>query len=54
MATMDLPLLSDDVIFLRPLRIADGPAHLAGEDDEIATYLSGGKSTEETVQAYIR
>jgi RimJ/RimL family protein N-acetyltransferase len=54
MATMDPPPLTDDVIFLRPLRVEDGPAHLAGEDDEIAAYLSSGKSTEETVRTYIQ
>ncbi len=54
MATMDPPPLTDGVIFLRPLRVADGPAHLAGEDAEIAAYLSGGESTEETVRAYIQ
>ena len=50
---MHPPLLTDGVIFLRPLEVADGPAHLAGEDEEIAIYLSGGKSSEETVRAYI-
>jgi RimJ/RimL family protein N-acetyltransferase len=50
---MDPLLLSDSVIFLRPLQIPDGPAHLAGEDEEIAAYLSGGKSSEDTVRAYI-
>ena len=38
------PLLTDGVSFLRPLEVADGPAHLAGEDEEIASYLSGGNS----------
>ena len=45
--------LTDDVIFLRPLRPQDAGAHLAGEDDEIATWLSGGRSTTVTVRRYI-
>jgi len=54
MAAMDPPPLTDGVIFLRPLYVTDAAAHLAGEDDEIAVYLSGGKSTEETVRTYIQ
>ena len=46
-------LLTDGVISLRRLELADGPAHLAGEDEAMAAYLSGGKSSEETVRAYI-
>ncbi len=45
--------LTDNVILLRPLTSQDGPAHLAGEDDEIATWLSGGPSTAATVRRYI-
>lgn len=45
--------LTDGVIFLRPLCAADAPEHLAGEDVEIATWLSGGRSTLASVQDYI-
>ena len=46
--------LTDGVISLRPPRPEDAVDHLAGEDDEIAKWLSGGRSTLETVQSYIR
>lgn len=45
--------LTDGVIVLRPLIPQDAAEHLAGEDDEIATWLSGGRSTAITVQRYI-
>ncbi len=45
--------LTDGVIFLRPLDPEDAPDHLAGEDDEMARWLSGGRSTLATVQGYI-
>jgi len=45
--------LTDGVIFLRPLQPADALDHLAGEDDEMAKWLSGGRSTLATVQGYI-
>jgi len=45
--------LTDGVIFLRPLHLADAADHLAGEDDEIATWLSGGRSSLATVERYI-
>ncbi len=38
---------------LRPLTINDADLHLAGEDDEMARFLSGGVSTMETVQNYL-
>src|SRR5205085_8413622 len=44
---------TDGLIVLRPLTAADAGAHLAGEDDAIARWLSGGRSSLETVQAYI-
>ena len=44
---------TDGVIFLRPHRVEDAAAHLAGEDDEMARWLSGGRSTVATVEAYI-
>ena len=45
--------LTDGVIFLRPLDLEDAVDHLAGEDEEIAKWLSGGRSTLATVQGYI-
>jgi len=45
--------LTDGVILLRPLTPQDAAAHLAGEDDEIAIWLSGGRSTAATVRRYI-
>lgn len=45
--------LSDGVIFLKPLRPEDATDHLAGEDDAMAKWLSGGRSTLATVQSYI-
>ena len=48
-----IPSLSDGVIQLRPLTQSDAAAHLAGEDEEMAKWLSGGRSTPATVQAAI-
>ncbi len=45
--------LTDGVIFLRPLNPEDALDHLAGEDDQMARWLSGGRSTLETVRGYI-
>ncbi len=45
--------LTDGVIFLRPLRSEDAVDHLAGEDDDMVKWLSGGRSTLATVQGYI-
>ena len=45
--------LTDGVIFLRPLHLGDAADHLAGEDEEIARWLSGGRSTLAGVQGYI-
>jgi RimJ/RimL family protein N-acetyltransferase len=45
--------LTDGVIFLRPLRAEEAAAHLAGEDEDIARWLSGGRSTLDNVKAYI-
>ncbi len=44
---------TDGVILLRPLHMGDAADHLAGEDEAIARWLSGGRSTIETVQTYI-
>ena len=48
-----MPSLTDDVVRLRPLTQADAAAHLAGEDEEMAKWLNGGRSTAATVQAAI-
>src|ERR1700739_5033837 len=48
-----IPSVTDGIIQLRPLTQADAPAHLAGEDDEMAKWLSGGRSTPATVQTAI-
>jgi RimJ/RimL family protein N-acetyltransferase len=45
--------LTDGVVFLRPLHLGDAVDHLAGEDEEMAKWLSGGRSTLATVQGYI-
>ncbi len=47
------PRLTDGVILLRPLTPADAEAHLAGEDDAMARWLSGGRSTLAAVRAAI-
>lgn len=46
-------VLADDSIRLRPFAVADAEAHLAGEDGELARWLSGGVSTRETVVRWI-
>jgi RimJ/RimL family protein N-acetyltransferase len=48
-----IPSLTDGVIQIRPLTQADVAAHLAGEDEEMAKWLSGGRSTAATVQTAI-
>ena len=45
--------LTDGIIFLRPLLASDASDHLAGEDDAMARWLSGGHSTSDTVRAFI-
>jgi RimJ/RimL family protein N-acetyltransferase len=49
-----LPKLTDGVVFLRPLDAEDAAEHLAGEDDEMAKWVSGGRSTLASVEAFIR
>ncbi|MGW0708070.1 GNAT family N-acetyltransferase [Streptomyces sp. NPDC002643] len=46
--------LSDGVITLSPLRLDDAEAHLAGEDEPLVRWLSGGPGTREGVETYIR
>jgi RimJ/RimL family protein N-acetyltransferase len=45
--------LTDGVVTLRPMTPADAERHLAGEDEPTARFLSGGRSTMETVLASI-
>ena len=45
---------SDGMIPLSPLRLDDAAAHLAGEDEPLVRWLSGGPGTREGVEAYIR
>ena len=54
MNLLQIPKLTDGVIFLRPLNVEDAADHLAGEDDEMAKWVSGGRSTPATVEAFIR
>jgi RimJ/RimL family protein N-acetyltransferase len=53
MSSSNNPSLTDGVIFLRPLTPGDAADHLAGEDDEMAKWVSGGHSTPATVAAFI-
>ncbi|MEU5840198.1 GNAT family N-acetyltransferase [Streptomyces diacarni] len=46
--------MSDGMITLSPLRLDDAEAHLAGEDEQLVRWLSGGPGTREGVEAYIR
>jgi RimJ/RimL family protein N-acetyltransferase len=54
MNSLDTPRLTDGVISLRPLTAEDAADHLAGEDEEMARWVSGGQSTPATVEAFIR
>ncbi len=45
--------LTDGVVRLRPMTPADAEQHLAGEDEPTVRFLSGGRSTMETVLAWI-
>lgn len=54
MNLLHMPKLTDGVIFLRPLNPEDAADHLAGEDDEMAKWVSGGRSTPATVETFIR
>ncbi|WP_234430897.1 GNAT family N-acetyltransferase [Streptomyces sp. NRRL F-4489] len=46
--------LSDGIITLSPLCLDDAEAHLAGEDESLVRWLSGGPGTREGVETYIR
>jgi RimJ/RimL family protein N-acetyltransferase len=54
MNALNIPRLTDGMIFLRPQTMEDAADHLAGEDDEIARWASGGRSTLSTVETFIR
>jgi len=45
--------LTDGVIFLRPLTLDAAAEHLAGEDEEMAKWLSGSRSTMANVEKAI-
>lgn len=45
--------LKNDSIVLRPFTLDDAEDHLRGEDAEMARWVSGGKSTLESVQSWI-
>jgi|SRR5579859_482182 len=53
MKPLNNPELTDGVILLRPLSAEDADAHLAGEDDDMAKWLSGGRSTLASVEKFI-
>lgn len=46
--------LTDGTIILRPFRLEDAEAHLAGEDKEQIKWLSGGEGTLDGVRAWIK
>jgi RimJ/RimL family protein N-acetyltransferase len=47
------PEYTDGVVRLRVLQLADAPAHLAGEDEEMWRWLTNAPGTLEIVQAFI-
>lgn len=46
--------LQGESILLRPFELSDVKTHLTGEDAEIARWVSGGKSTPESVENWIK
>src|SRR5216684_8018801 len=54
MNSLHTPMLTDGVIFLRPLTAEDAADHLAGEDEEMAKWVSGGRSTPANVETAIQ
>ncbi|WP_421107696.1 GNAT family N-acetyltransferase [Streptomyces sp. NEAU-S77] len=46
--------LSDGFVTLSPLHLEDAEAHLAGEDEALVRWLSGGPSTPQGVATYFR
>jgi RimJ/RimL family protein N-acetyltransferase len=47
------PELTDGTILLRLMRAEDATVHRAGEDEEMARWVSGGRSTLASVNAFI-
>jgi RimJ/RimL family protein N-acetyltransferase len=47
------PTLSDGVVLIRPMDVADAEAHVAGEDDEIVRWLTGARGTLASNRAWI-
>ena len=47
------PELTDGTILLRLMHARDASAHMAGEDEEMARWVSGGRGTLETVNSFI-
>jgi RimJ/RimL family protein N-acetyltransferase len=54
MNSVNNPKLTDGLILLPPLTADDAAEHLAGEDGEMAKWLSGGRSTLANVEAFIQ
>ena len=54
MNSLHTPMLTDGVIFLRPLTTEDVADHHAGEDEEMAKWVSGGRSTPANVETAIQ
>jgi RimJ/RimL family protein N-acetyltransferase len=54
MNLLHIPKLTDGIIFLRLLSVEDAADHLGGQDDEMAKWVSGGRSTPATVDTFIR
>lgn len=50
----ELPVITNGTITLRPFTLDDAQEHLADEDENMARWLSGGKSTLESVQDWIK
>ncbi len=46
--------LTDGVVVISPLQWDDVEPHLAGEDDELVRWLSGGPGSRATVHAHVR
>ena len=46
--------LTDGVITLRPFNVEDAEAHLAGEDDALVRWFSGGRGTTDRTRRWIQ
>lgn len=50
-----VPVLTDGVVAIRPMTMADVPAHVAGDDEEQAHWLMGGRhSTTRSASAWVQ